>query len=217
MTQSWWDSSIWQELEEEYRFVPVSTEGKQNFVPMLYRHKKLKVIDSGWKTYHEELDASKGYTWAVFRTEENKMFAAFNTHFMYPDTVPYDVIRRYNAMELDLMMREVSQMYGGIPVFFMGDMNATCDSLAWKYLNEMGWETSFALAKECSEFGSWRPYPQRGADGRFHGEPTDVPKEESLDHIGMRADTKILRQVTLTDQDALDASDHSPVMADVVL
>lgn len=218
MTQSWKNSPIWMELKDEYQFVPVSTGGKHNFIPMLYRYKKLQVIDSGWKMYHEELDSSKGYIWAVFRTEDNKVLAVFNTHFMWRENeLSYDVIRRYNAMELDYMMREVSQVYGGIPVFFMGDLNAKCDSLAWKYFNETGWVTSFSLTKECSEFCSWRGDPQRGADNCFHGKMTDAPKEDSLDHIGMRTDTKILRQVTITDQEALDASDHSPVFVDIVI
>lgn len=216
MTQSWWNSPIWESLSDEYAFVPVATEGKLNFIPLLYRHKDFEVIDSGWKLYHEELDASKGYTWAAFRRKADGMrFVVFNTHFMWKGEKVYDVIRRYNAMELNHAMQNVWNAYG-FDTFFMGDLNCLRDSLAWKYLESEGWETSYLAAGECSEISSWHRDPVRGTDGAFHGSLTTDTKECSIDHIGMKKNTVAVKQA-VADVEALDATDHFPIYVDIEL
>lgn len=216
MTQSWWQSPIWDELKGLYEFVYVPTDGKINYTPLLYNAEKLRVHDSGWHLYHEELDASKGFTWAVFIAKEQPehKFAVFNTHFMWRNGVEFDIIRRYNAMELTSAMERISHTYA-CPVFFMGDLNCTDSSLAWKYFNQQGWVTSHAIAKERSEMSSWHGDPVRGEDNRYYGETTDEAKECSIDHIGMKAETAVTKQAVVIDADALDATDHSPIYADI--
>ena len=39
--------------------------------------------------------------------------------------------------------------------------------------------------------------------------------EKSIDHIGAENRTAAERYIVVTDQDALDATDHSPVFADI--
>lgn len=221
MTQNWWESPIWESLEEEYQFVPTSTGGKLNYTPMLYRNKVFTVVDSGWYLYHEELDCSKGYTWAVFRVHmTGERFAVFNTHFMWTrteaDALVYDTIRRYNAMELIDAIKKISGIYN-CPAFFMGDLNCPEDSLAWRYLNREDWCTSYSIAAECSEVCSEHGDPRRGADGRYHGELTDESKECSIDHIGMKRGTVVHKQAAVIDQAALDATDHTPIYADITI
>lgn len=216
MMHTWWASPIWNDLDSQYQIVPVMTDGKLNFTPIVYRTERLKVIDSGWYLYHEELDASKGFTWAVFQDKESEtQFAVFNTHFWWKDKMlEHDVIRRYNAVDLVHWMRQIGQAYD-CPVFFMGDLNCTVDSPAWKYLNSCGWETSFAVTQDCSECSSHHGDPVRGTDGHYHGQMTEKPKECSIDHIGIPHGMHVRRQVAVTDQDALDATDHSPVFVDL--
>lgn len=217
MTQSWWDSPIWKNMKDEYQFVPVPTEGQLNYVPMLYRHKTLEVIDSGWHLYHKELDASKGYTWAAFRRKADGMrFVVFNTHFMWRGEKVFDVVRRYNAMELHHAMKEVRRVYG-FDTFFMGDLNCVRDSLAWDYLESEGWETSFMVADECSAYSSHHGDPERGEDQKFHGKMTPNPKELSIDHIGVCKKSRILKQEAVADTEAMNATDHFPIYIDVDL
>lgn len=219
MTASWWKSPIWNDLKDLYEFVSVPTDGKNNFTPLLYNPEKLKVYDSGWHLYHEEMDASKGFTWAVFILKEcpERRIAVFNTHFMWRENIlEFDIIRRYNAMELVNMMDKISHTYD-CPAFFMGDLNCTDSSLAWKYLNKERWVTSHAIAKEHSEMCSWHGDPIRGEDNRYHGKTTDEKKERSIDHIGMKQGSVVAKQAVIIDTDALDATDHSPIYADIVL
>ncbi len=217
MTRSWWASPVWKDMEDTYRFVEADTHNKLNFTPLLYRPDRLALIDSGWQLYHEELDASKGFTWGVFETRESaRRLAVFNTHFMWPNGTEYDVIRRYNALEMDIAMKRTAQKYG-CPVFFMGDLNCTVDSLAWRFLNGTGWVTSFCAADEFSPVSSHHGDPVRGEDNRYHGQTTEAPKEKSIDHIGLSAASRVLRQAVVIDTDALDATDHSPIYVDLAL
>lgn len=215
MTENWWKSPIWKSLEDEYAFVPAATKGKLNYTPLLYRHKTLELLDTGFKLYHEELDLSKGYTWAFFRAKSNNAyFIVFNTHFMWREGVEFDIIRRYNALELNNAMTEAWKVYNNA-VFFMGDLNCVHDSPAWKYLEDANWRSSYLIADESSKLASWRCDPERGDDNCFHGKLTDKTCEDSIDHIGASKFCHILRQETVTDSDALDASDHCPVFADI--
>lgn len=219
MTPNWWKSEMWSDLSDEYEFVPVPTNGKNNYVPMLYRKSTVKIMDSGWHLYHEKLDRSKGYTWAVFREyKTNQLFAVFNTHFWWKEDymTEHDVIRYYNAMELVTAMKKIGEIYD-CPVFFMGDLNCREESLAWDFFKNHGWETSYRVAKEYSEMASWRENPERGEDGFYHGKTTEKTKEKSIDHIGMKKESVVLKQEIVIDQEALDASDHCPIFADIEL
>jgi endonuclease/exonuclease/phosphatase family metal-dependent hydrolase len=217
MTPAWWASPIWEELNDLYSFVPAETLGKTNYVPMLYNHNELEVIECRFRFYHEDLDYSKGYTMAVFRhIASGKVFAVFNTHFWWQSGPVHDYARCYNAMELDQAMQKIMALYD-CPVFFMGDLNCNYYSPAWRCLKKAGWVSSFAIAEESSDFATLHGDPVRGDDNHYHGVTTDAPRENSIDHIGMAPDTIVLKQQVLTEQDALDATDHSPVLVKIDL
>jgi len=217
MTPSWWASPVWERLQEVYRFVPANTQNKNNYVPLLYRYGKFELLDQGWHLYHEDLDASKGYTMGVFRDRERgRVFAVFNTHFWFKGEIADNYVRVYNAMVLDKAIQTTKEKFG-CPVFFMGDLNCTYASQAWEYLRSAGWVSSFAVAGQCSGFSSMHGDPQRGADHCYHGVTTDQPKECSIDYIGVPVDTAVEKLLHIADQEALDASDHSPVLADLML
>ena len=138
----------------------------------------------------------------------------FNTHFMWRDGIEYDVIRRYNAMELVGQMRQVKRAYD-CPCFFTGDLNCTVDSPVWKYLTGEGYLPVREVSSERSDISSWHGDPFRGEDRLFHGSMTSDTWEKSIDHIGAERGTAAERYIVVTDQEALDATDHSPVFADI--
>ena len=217
MNSSWWASPVWETLEDAYCFVPADTQNKMNYVPLMYNRTRFELLDMGWRLYHENLDPSKGYTSGVFRDRENRrVFAVFNTHFWWEPKIVDDYVRCYNAMVLDKAMKATGEKFQ-CPVFFMGDLNCAYDSCAWEFLKSAGWVSSFAIAREYSDFSSLHGDPQRGADHFYHGKTTGKPKESSIDHIGMSPDSTVEKQLLITDQEALDATDHSPVFVHVIL
>ena len=212
---NWWKSSLIPALRNKYTQVPVETGGRLNCIPLFYRTARFDLLEAGFHLFHEKLDYSKGWNCGVLKEKETgTVFAVFNTHFWWKSELRDDVIRRYNAMEMAAAMKRIGNSVHG-PVFFMGDLNCRYDSPAWELLRENGWRTAWACTDNHSACSSHHHNPVIHADGTCTGSTTDEPKENSIDHIGIPEGVKVLRQYTVTDREALDASDHSPVYADV--
>ena len=56
--------------------------------------------------------------------------------------------------------------------------------------------------------------PVRGEDNLFHGEATLRTAEHSIDHIICMGAASPIEFRVVEDQDALDATDHSPIWCD---
>ena len=217
VTSAWQASELFNGLAGDYELVPAKEEGEQNFVPLFFRRDRLELVECRYKLFHSFLDSSKGYTWAVFKERESgKLFGVLNTHFWYKWDVADEALRCYNAKDMLAELNFIEEKYG-CPAFFMGDMNCGLGSQTWQMLHELDYLDCCECADEFSPQSSWHHDPKRGADGRFHGRTTAEPNEFSLDHIGVRKGTKVLKQLVIEDQDALDATDHSPMIADIVI
>lgn len=215
--KNWWASTLIDALQKRYTQVPVETQGKLNCNPIFYDAERFELLECTFHLFHEELDYSKGWNCGVFREKERGgIFAVYNTHFWWKADLNNDVIRRYNAMETICAMKETAAKYD-CKVFLMGDMNCKCDSLAWNYVRQQGWETSFLCTEQSSPYSSNHHDPKIHEDGSCTGSTTDEPKEDSIDHIAIPAGVRVLCQHAVIDQEALDSSDHSPVYADVIL
>lgn len=214
-TANWWSSGLFRDLKKNYTAVPTETDGRVNFTPLFYRTSRFELLDSGWHLFHEKLDPSKGWTFAVLKEKESGMvFAVFNTHFWWQLEIKDEVIRRYNAMEMNFAMKQIADSFQ-CPVFFMGDLNCRYNSSTWEYLRENNWRTSYSCTNDHSTCSSNHYNPVIHEDGTCTGSTTDEPKEFSIDHIGIPDGVKVLRQYAVIDREALDATDHSPIFADV--
>jgi len=215
VTANWRKSSLFTELQKKYTLAPAETDDRHNFVPIFYRTGRFELLESGFHLYHEELDRSKGWHYEVLKEKESgTVFAVFNTHFWWKSELHDEVIRRYNAMEMTFAMKRIEKTFQ-CPVFFTGDLNCRVDSSTWKYLYKNGWRTSFDCTDDHSACSSNHYDPIIHPDGTCTGKTTNEPKEFSIDHIGIPDGIKVLRQYAVTDREALDASDHSPIYADV--
>ena len=213
--KNWWKSILFSELKKTYAQVPVEKTQKLNCTPLFYRADLFKLLESDRYLFHEELDYSKGWNYGVFKSRcGNGRFAIFNTHFWWKGELRDEVIRRYNAMETVAAMKRIGSKYS-CPVFLMGDLNCKCTSMTWEYLRNQGWQTSFLCTDNYSPYSSNHYDPFIHEDGTCTGSTTDEPKEDSIDHIAIPASVKVLYQHAVIDREALDASDHSPVFADV--
>ncbi len=215
VTASWWASELFPSLGQSYTSAPAETGGRLNYTPLFYRTSRFELLDSGWHLYHEKLDPSKGWTFGVLKEKDSGMvFAVFNTHFWWQKEEKDEVIRRYNAMEMTFAMKQIAGSFH-CPVLFMGDLNCRYDSRTWEYLRENNWRTSYTCTDDHSDCSSLHGDPVIHADGTCTGNTTDDPKEFSIDHIGIPEGVKVLRQYAVIDREALDATDHSPVYADM--
>ncbi len=218
MTRNWYMGSMFSGLQERYAIVGTSLGAHENYVPLAYDKNRFELVETGFRHYSHTPDFTKGYTYVVLAVKESgQTFAVCNTHFWWKTGAEHDLIRLENAAELAGVMQRLRTAYH-CPVFAMGDMNTHADSTVFEALRAQGILRLHGLAQEAHLVSSDHGDPVRGEDGRYHGRRTENPETQSLDHIvGLFDACEVLAYQLVLDQAVLDASDHSPLYADVVL
>lgn len=215
-TRNWNLSALFRGLAQNYEFVDTGRFTDNNYTPLLYRRDYFELVDSGFVKFRDTPDNSKGFTWAVLEYKGNgQRFAAISTHWWwkYIGNAEHDALRVSNAAEVTETARMITERYG-CPVFAFGDFNSrySCPSLA--YLRENGWKFAQEDASVSMEVCTHHGDPKRGEDGLFHGDATLHTKEHSIDHIVWMGQADPVEFRVVEDQDALDATDHSPIWCD---
>lgn len=213
ITNGWYNSDLFSDIGDKYILV----EGvKGNFTPLLYKKERFDLIERGWELFVETPDPSKSFTWAVLREKQNqKKIAVINAHLWWMDrNVEDDMLRAKNARQLFEAMENLKNKYN-IQVFAFGDFNCKEGSLAMKFLESKGINSSYKLAVTSSNVSSHHGDPVLGDDGKYHGTKTENDSSHSIDHIvTYEKDAWISEYKVVEDKSILDATDHSPVYID---
>lgn len=214
ITQNWHSSALFCTLSETYEISGGEGFHENNYVPLLWRRDMFTALACGFVPFPDTPDISKGISWAVLRHRESqKTICAMNTHFWwkYFGEAENDAIRVSNAARLTETAEQLSRTYGAPAVAF-GDLNSTLSMPTIPYLLSHGWNLARDGAPLTSEVGSHHGDPVRGADGRYHGTKTEKRYPASIDHILYRGAIRPVEFSVIEEQDALDASDHSPLL-----
>ena len=143
-------------------------------------------------------------------------------------------LRERNAEQLTALMKHLNSQYS-CPVFAFGDMNATIAEGVFDVYRQNGVRPLLELAAEKDTVCSIHGDPVKDEKGVFRGkratedyitsfrralclpEATDAAGcFTSIDHIVALGDGfRVAQYRVIEDQDALDATDHSPVLADI--
>lgn len=219
MTQSWYGSRMFAQLQEKYAIVGAVLGEHVNYVPLAYHKARFDLLESGFQRYSDTPDHSKAVTYAVLKEKDNgKIVAVCNTHFWWKSGKEHDLIRIENARELVHRMRTIQEQYD-CPVFAFGDLNCNVSSSVFEVFRENGVIRLHSIAKHASKVSSHHGDPSLGADGRYRGTESANPDARSIDHIlGLLGShpCQVNEYQVVLDQNVLDASDHSPVYADLV-
>lgn len=237
VTESWYKSRLFKNLSENYNFVGTEIFNSRNHTPLAIK-KEYSIIANGYERLCDTPDKSKSITWAVVENKDYR-FAVCNTHFWwmngqqseadkkilfpvvgdlaYADAETHNKLRTKNAEQMSSLMKRLSEKYS-CAVFAFGDMNTTISAEVFKIYKENNihhlWDDAPEKDYMCSIHGN----PERGEDGLFHGKKTTDDYILSIDHIvGLGKNFSVSRYRLAEDQEALDATDHSPVYADIVL
>ena len=218
MTPGWYDGKMFSSLQDGYAITGAVLGSHVNYVPLAYDKARFDLLESGFQRYSKTPDRSKGITYAVLQAKENRqVFAVCNTHFWWKSGPEHDRIRHLNATELILCMRRLKQVYS-CPVFAFGDLNCTIADEVFQVFNASNIVRLHDIAQSACPLSSHHADPTPGADGLYHGHRTDNPQSLSIDHIlglfGAQPCDVSAYELVL-DQPVLDASDHSPVYADI--
>ena len=195
-----------------------------NHEPLLYRADRYALVDSGVEFYNLTLQIEKSVTWGVFEDRASgRRLIAFATHFWWQKNGrESDSHREYNVFKLVETLTRVKAKWGELPVIGGGDLNESFDrsTTALGKLEYCGLADAMKEADVTDPRPTEHGNPERGKDGKYHGVAgvKGGPHCCWLDHVFYSPDTiRATRHAVIVDQDALDASDHSPVVVDFEL
>lgn len=183
------------------------------FSAIFYRTDRLELLKTHtfWLSPNPEVPGSKGWdaaiericTWALFRDRQNSQeFFVFNTHFDH-----VGVQARLESARL--LHHVIAQNARTAPVMLIGDFNTTEDTPPYQVLTSDGLLYDALYRAEHGHYG-----PRTTWNGFKALEPG-----QRIDFIFVTKNIRVLRHAILVDLDEAGrfASDHLPVVADVLL
>jgi hypothetical protein len=218
-TKNWNSSKLFANLHKKYEFIETPGVTDNNFLPLIYRRDLFDCIDSGFVKFEDTPDPSKGATWGVLSSKiDNVRLAVFCTHFWWKriGDPEMDSIRVSNARKVSEKAISIISEYS-VPAVILGDLNSRKGNPSMVYFSDAGWKFARDEAAETSEVSTHHGDPILGLDNKYHGKRTSDRYDKSIDHIIFRGDIRPERFYVVEDNDALDASDHSPIFCDFIL
>lgn len=178
--------------------------GEEYLTAILYRSDLLSASDYGFVPY-EKSSNGRGclMAWALFTCKESgKRFVFFNTHWDGQASVNGAV----QCAQAIALIGELREKYNA-PIICATDLNANEESELYRIFVE---ETSlknvkYTAGEQVNDIGSW------------HDLGREAASTLSRDHVFATPDVKALRFETVIRNGQIFASDHSYLVADIVL
>ncbi len=200
--------------------------------PIVYRRDRLKLLESGFFRYTEDVPGlegsfnnveTKSYCWGVFEDRQTgTRLALMSTHLWFKSSDPAKV--SYQAGSDEARAYQITQAFGRMngvmaeyacPGVLMGDLNARMGSPCLEALRADGWEEVHDIAEgDCDDTRGHHPC---GPKGFARTEPGSF--DQAIDHILVknRGGAKVLYFRRLTDEWFDKISDHYPLYVDLAL
>ena len=191
-------------------------ENKGEFSAILYRKSRFKLLETQtfWLSETPEKAGSKGWdadyprivTWAKFQDKQTKKtFYHFNTHFDH-------IGKQARTESAKFLLAQIPKIAGKSLFVVTGDFNAKEDTNIYQILTGKLEPANFKLndARYVSQNGHF------GGNSTFSAFKELIP-DNRIDYVFVREGVKVLEHAILSDRwDGLWASDHLPVLAEIV-
>ena len=204
-----WHETIPQYLGDTYEIIYTKTpDGLVNYSTILYDKTKYDLVDSGVTYFTTEgKNNIRLVTWGVFSSKTSDIkFSVFNSHWCW-DTEEHN---RQQALEESQLIKKVTEKYP-YPYFCTADYNTKQDSANYKYFMEL---TGAVDAKYAAKDAGTLLNVAGGCANLGEARPSGG---NSIDHIFMTPECRVLAFATVLDNAIQDLSDHSPKYADIKL
>ena len=217
-------SGLLERMQDLYTELDVSADlqkyGMENlFTPIFYCRETCEPMEKGFVLFDRVYNNhdSKGIAWAVFRHKPSNMsFSVANTHYWWKSGEEHDEARVKNSEVLLSLAQTLPK-----PFFAMGDLNCTVQSSAYAKLLEGGLCDVQLTAPITIMGNTHHPYPFHDSQtNTFYGAPVPAGDyTKAIDHMFVDSEHKdgLQRFEILTDDRALNTSDHCPVFLDYFL
>ncbi len=200
-----------------YTEVPTDM-GKKNFTPVFYNKERFTVVYSDWIKYSglNDLD-SKSVTRAVLEEKATgKRVAVFSTHFWWKTGEEHTKWRINNAAELKAAAEDIIARFN-VPVIISGDLNnglgAPQDTRPYEKMMADGFTDIRHAAGITTDSHTCHDYPKLNENDEYVNGPAP---SYTLDYIMTYGENalKPLRFEVLRSTDALNSSDHCPLIGE---
>ena len=210
-----------QDLEKllpDYAWCGIGRNGEREgeFSAILYRKSRFKLLETKtfWLSETPEKTGSKGWdadfprivTWAKFQDlKTKKTFYHFNTHFDH-------IGKQARTESSKFMLAEIPKIARNAPFVVTGDFNAEESTNVYKILT--GKEAADAFKLIDTRYVSKNRH--FGGNSTFNAFK-ELEPDRTIDYVFVGERTTVLEHGTLSDRwDGLWASDHLPVLAEIV-
>ena len=213
------DTPIESVLSDSYAEV-LPENADRNFTPLFYNRASMNCIDCGWFLFDGKNDKnSKSVTWAILEEQASgKRAAFFSIHFWWKWESEEDTLqRRENARQLANFCKDLAEKYP-VPFFVMGDLNSGIGAHqgedAYLTMRSLGMRDLRELAKETTSMQTAHEYPVLNEEGNYVGGGQPYKTLDYVFNFGAEP-LSVDRFLVLTEEDALNSSDHCPLVVDV--
>jgi len=192
----------------------------RNFTPVFYKKDTFSLIASDFVPYDGLNDLfSKSLTWAVLEEKSSgKQVCIISTHFWWKyDSEEDNAQRLENVRQLERVCRQIRETYQ-VPILVTGDLNNGAGSLQgdmpYRAMLQCGFTDVRSIAAETTDLPTCKDtYPTLNADGNY---VDGIMPEYTIDYILTYGEPQLqaLAFRVLTCQDALNSSDHCPLIGD---
>ncbi len=206
-----------------YAFDEAAPEAAQrNFTPVFYRRDRFDCLESGHVLFEGRNDKnSKSYTWALLREKSSgNCITVISTHFWWKyEGEEDDMWRRSNARQLAAFC-DAHYAKHPYPILISGDLNSGTKSRqgpgGYDEMILLGMEDIRHLAEKTTDEYTHHEYPHMNEAGNYI--EGGIP-ERTIDYAFFyrQRPAQIQQFRVVTEQDALDSSDHCPLVVDFQL
>lgn len=202
-------------IADEYALVDAypstGTSSRNNLNPIFYRKDKFEVLEKDCYTTIKEFKSE--VTYAVLRdTSNGKIYIVYSLHLLVDSLSTTAEQQRQNSINIVLnKIEELKEKYNTEYVFVMGDFNAVETTGTYKIITD-----KMSDSKYVAEIRSNTTLNTGHTLGSM---PTEVSKgPRNYDYIMVNIDSvRVMTHDIITNQYALDGSDHCPVYVDIIL
>ena len=223
MTPGMYASRMVPLLEESFDLLRPDTHGLTDNTPILLRRGVFRVLECGWHLFAgRNNDNTKSIAYAMLETvREGKRLGVCSNHFWWEEKeVEDDLARVDDARQMQAFVDYLRVKYDA-PVLSMGDFNSRPFSPAYQaILQAGGMDARWCASQSRNMSSTHHPYAKLNEKkGTYEEGPAPQGGHlRALDHIFVYGlpQMEILRFEVVTEQRALDLSDHCPIYVDAL-
>ena len=223
MTPGMYKSDIEKYTSVNFEWLKPDTDGLTNNTPILIKKGVFDVLEQGWHLFSGlNNSATKSVSWAVLKIKSSgDVIGVCSNHFWWEeDGAENDMARIGDARQQQAFVDYIKTKYNA-PVFSMGDLNCAIGSNPYnEMIKNAGIDARLCAVSHCDRMNTLHEYPVLDEKCFYRDGQAPLGSHlDAIDHIIVYGYDKVTVDgfYVVSEQKALDVSDHCPVYIDAYI